>query len=108
MKRFLIRATAVILGLSIWGMANADDPNSRHFVPGRVADVNPDASRYLDHWRSEFDWNDSRLLDHWRFNRRDDFGPFNFWRFDYDKNDVRPFDLQRDDLRHFDPQLSTI
>lgn len=122
LKNFLIRATGVALGLSIWGMAKADDRNSCLFDPqrgarDRVADLDRDALRRLDHWRSEFDlW----LFEHWRFDGRDDFrsfdyrssdynqndfGPFDDWRFDYDKNHLQPFDLERDDLRHSEARL---
>jgi hypothetical protein len=102
MKRILIRATAVALGLAIWGMAKADGYNSHLTAPGRIgrdqiAHTNQDAPRCLDLGRFGA-WDDLRSYDN------NDAEPFDYWRFNYDKNDLPPFDLHRDDLRYFDLQ----
>jgi hypothetical protein len=83
MNRFLTSATAMVLGLALSGIANADgrnDQRSNHerFECDRTADCNRGSLRYFDAWRLESYWDALRYLHQWWFGR--DF----------------------DDLRHFD------
>ena len=98
MKRFLINATAIALGLAIWGLAKADDRNG-YCSDDRRLDCHRGEFLRFDPWRFDFDRDEIRRLDPWRFEFDwDDYRRLEPWRFDFDRDDLRYFD---DDINHF-------
>ena len=112
MKRFLMNAMAVALGLAIWGLARGDQRNSQCFdLEGlarcRFVDVERVHTPRFDHRQFKFDGKE------FKFDEDDlRFAPFDYRSYYFDQDDTQPFDYRRfyheqNDFRPFDSTVMT-
>lgn len=90
-------ATAMLLGLALWGIAKADGPHDYRFDKHRFegncnTNADQDFLQYFDRWQWQSDRNDLPL--DW-----DEFHYFDHWWFDFAPDDLRLFHYWR--VKHY-------